>query len=607
MNAPAKIAAAKPREKLKVRTAAPAGEALPKLPPSSPEPVPFGRLARAPENVRKTDVAADVEALAEDIAAHGLLQSLIGYAGDTVRNQKIYIVGGGRRLQALQLLRAQGTINDSWTVPVLIRPVADAIELSLSENLQRRDMNPADEFVAFATLMAPGTSSPADLAKRFGFSERYVKQRLKLAALLPEILDALRAGDMTLDAALAYGRAADQDVQRTVFKTQAKRSHDRHSAISIRHAIDTTNKNTDWPVFKFIGAAAYERAGGGYMDADLFGDDAGAARKLDSAFTATRLAHEHVDFQMLRRLPDLADELGLDRAQVTGFVTVEGLEFASYHMAYHAIDKQAPDGWAWVGNDYNPDQVDRMLKTIRNNRILVQLPVGINGQGELIRIDKGFFVPKDQARAVGQQPADRGVNWNPKTQAELDAERRQAEIRDEAARIAVGNLAGTPLEGRAFWPRRGGFGIDAFRPTELPDRGKGVFVAVQVFVPDAEIEARLTEGEQLLDRRRAEEAAAKAEKERLAAERKAGEGARWDELRALDPAPEVLLHVNGDLWVKTPEGWTIEGEEDDVGYSEEFAGLLEHLGPGDVEAWWQTRAEYDASRAGAAEQAEAGR
>ena len=94
----------------------------PTLAPSAIEAVAYGRLKRARENVRKTDVAADVESLADDIAAHGLLQCLIGYpGGPTIDNAVVYVVGGGRRLQALALLEERGTIDADWPVPVLRR------------------------------------------------------------------------------------------------------------------------------------------------------------------------------------------------------------------------------------------------------------------------------------------------------------------------------------------------------------------------------------------------------------------------------------------------------------------------------------------------------
>src|SRR3546814_17966432 len=75
--------------------------------PSVIQSIALGRLMRAPENVRQTNKAVDVESLADAIAAHGLLQSLIGYAGDTdIGAAAVYIVGGGRRLPALQ--RSEG-------------------------------------------------------------------------------------------------------------------------------------------------------------------------------------------------------------------------------------------------------------------------------------------------------------------------------------------------------------------------------------------------------------------------------------------------------------------------------------------------------------------
>lgn len=590
--------AAKPAPKTRAPKAAPkpAPAELPQLAPTALTTVPYGRLKRAPQNVRKTNIAADVESLADDIAAHGLLQSLIGYAGTTkIDAQAVYVVGGGRRLQALELLRERGTINESWPVPVLIRPEDEAVELSLSENLARRDMNPADEFVAFAALMAPGTRSPADLAKQFGFTERYVKQRLKLASLDEVILDALREGKLTIDAAMAYASTSDRTVQREVFKRQSKQRGGEHSATGIRWAINNDTKTESWSLFKFVGAKVYEREGGGYEEGLFDLEDTGkSGRRLDNAFIVVSQAHQMIDFQMLRLTREWAEELDLGE-QVTGFVKVKDLEFGDYHMAYHAIEKQAPNGYAWVGNDYNPARVERMLKTIRNNRILVQLPVGINSKGELIRIAKGFFVPKDQARAV-DPPESSQPTYRQPTQEEVDAQRRKDGIARIAWRKGVGSFAGTPLEGRAFWPLGGYPGLVDDLPRnyskeQFPHEGK--LVTVQIYVTDAQMKDAWDEAEKAYDQELAEREAQRAAKEAAASEAKATKQAKWEELCALDPAPEVLLDERGDLWVKTDQGWTIEGEEDEVGYAEEFADLLKQFGPDDITAWWSTRAEYE--------------
>src|SRR3546814_8293360 len=131
-------------------------------------------------------------------------------------------------------------------------------------------MNPADEFTAFAQLMQRGSVSPADLARQFGFSERYVKQRLRLASLASEILDALREGKLTIDAAMAYAGTQDQRLQLRVFEAEAKKSHEPHKAWNIRFAYQSQQMTTSDPLFQLVGAKRYEETGGQTEDA-LFG------------------------------------------------------------------------------------------------------------------------------------------------------------------------------------------------------------------------------------------------------------------------------------------------------------------------------------------------
>src|SRR3546814_11650298 len=120
-------------------------------------------------------------------------------------------------------------------------------------------MNPADEFTAFAQLMQRGSVSPADLARQFGFSERYVKQRLRLASLASEILDALREGKLTIDAAMAYAGTQDHRLQLRVFAGEAKKSHEPHQARNIRFPYQSHKITTSATPFQPSGPHSHEK------------------------------------------------------------------------------------------------------------------------------------------------------------------------------------------------------------------------------------------------------------------------------------------------------------------------------------------------------------
>ena len=107
----------------------------------------LNKLALSDLNVRKVK-PKEIEALAADIQARGVLQNLIGYDEDG----KIRICAGGRRYRALKLLQKAKAIPGTFEVPVEIRSKDEALEISLAGNAQREDMHPADAIRAFATL-----------------------------------------------------------------------------------------------------------------------------------------------------------------------------------------------------------------------------------------------------------------------------------------------------------------------------------------------------------------------------------------------------------------------------------------------------------------------
>ncbi len=557
--------------------------------PSVPEMVALGRLMRAPENVRKTDKAVDIEGLADDIQAKGLLQSLIGYAGDTsIDKAAVYVSGGGRRLQALHLLRERGAVDDDFPVPVLIRDQADAVDLSLSENLGKRDMNPADEFEAFAHLMRPGTLSPADLAKRFGFSERYVKQRLRLADLAPEILDAMRQGKLTIDAAMAYAQTQDRKLQMKIFAAEAKKSGWGHSVQSIRSGIINAVMTTGDSLFKFVGKAAYEKKGGRYED-DLFGDaDSYSGRKLIDPDIVTAIAADRAHFQMARVEADAK----VAHPSTSAVTLVPGLRLGKV--------PSPPKGYERVVRDYWRSDLPSMAELRRQASdagIDIVGYAGINHDGQLV-LDDGFFVPG--ARLPELIPPQSSVPR--KSDAEIAAERRAASIEKCRLFLAADKINEAmktgAVTGRRFWVTNR---PPMHRPVDYGDVGIVYPVEQTIVVTVDEVEAiPFEDAEAEYERQEAAIVAQREAKERAEAAAAEARAARAAELVALDPAPEVI--AVGDLllfrWESGEYCDEREGADADPVYGfddpQEIAEWAAQEGRA-ITAWWMTLADHDAA------------
>ena len=119
------------------------------------------------------------------------------------------------------------------------------------ENTVRAAMHPADEFVAMAALIDGGTPID-DVARRFGTTERHVRQRLRLGKLAPELLDAFRAGDISLDTVTVFTLGADHAAQLAVWN-QLK-GHSYISAHRVRHLLTQAAIALDSDLGMFVGA-----------------------------------------------------------------------------------------------------------------------------------------------------------------------------------------------------------------------------------------------------------------------------------------------------------------------------------------------------------------
>ena len=234
--------------------------------PTQPQLIAVSRLEKSPLNARRTAVKVGLEELKASLLAHGLMQNLVVTdAGDGTYR----VIAGGRRLEAIHSLQAEGRLPEDFAVPCQIVTEEHALEMSLAENTVRLAMHPADQFEAFAALIEQGESA-ADVASRFGVEESLVLKRMKLARVAPQLFAEYRSEGMTLECLMAFTVTDDNRRQLKVFKTLHKLQ--KADPGDIRAALTEKMVEASCKLALFVGLDAYMAAGGS-THADLFGDE----------------------------------------------------------------------------------------------------------------------------------------------------------------------------------------------------------------------------------------------------------------------------------------------------------------------------------------------
>lgn len=374
--------------------------------------IPLSALVLSPRNLRKTG-KIDVTDLAASIRAHGLLQNLTVTAVFGADETTYAVEAGGRRLRALQQLAAEGAIASDWPVPCKVIGGDAAEEAGLTENVSRQDMHPADEFEAFSRLIED-RATVGEVAARFGKTERYVQQRMKLANVSPTILAEYRAGNATLEQLMALAITDDQKLQLRVWNAGKSIWH--RDPDNLRATIVEGEFAADSQLGKFVGVAAYEKAGG-KVRRDLFG------KESDSYL---------VDSELVQRL------------------AVEKLE--------RTAEKIRKEGWAWVEArvkfDWNEKQKFGEAPRVRDGSKVkfadevkhhagVVVHLGYNGQAE---IERGLIRPED--RKAAQAATKKEITGGAKARSErkpddlsfASVQRLQA----EAGQIVAAHLVRNP-------------------------------------------------------------------------------------------------------------------------------------------------------------------
>ena len=151
--------------------------------------LPIYKVEPNPDQPRREFDEEELQALADSISVHGVIQPL------TVRempNGYYQIIAGERRWRAARL----ANLSD---VPVVVIEADDrkAMELALIENLQRQDLNPVEEALGYQSLIEEYGLTQEETAERVGKSRPAVANTLRLLSLTPEVLEKLKRGELT--------------------------------------------------------------------------------------------------------------------------------------------------------------------------------------------------------------------------------------------------------------------------------------------------------------------------------------------------------------------------------------------------------------------------
>ena len=145
----------------------------------------FSKLKISKTNMRYRDPAPDVSDILPSILTKGVLQPLIVRPED----DKFGVVAGRRRWFSLKAKREKlGEVDAPPCAIMEDGDDAEAIELSLLENVARRDPDPMREYETFVRLIKEGRTVDG-IAATFGLTKTQVNQRLALGNLLPSSLD----------------------------------------------------------------------------------------------------------------------------------------------------------------------------------------------------------------------------------------------------------------------------------------------------------------------------------------------------------------------------------------------------------------------------------
>jgi ParB family transcriptional regulator, chromosome partitioning protein len=157
--------------------------------------IPLKDITADPNQPRKFYEEQAMQELTDSVIASGVLQPILVRRKE--KGKGFLLVCGERRYRASLAAKKKD-------IPAVIRELTDeeSLQLQIVENLQRKDVHPMEEAVAFKSFIEGKDWSIEEVAKRVGKTEYFVKQRLKLNSLTEAFQKLFYTGKMNMTTAM---------------------------------------------------------------------------------------------------------------------------------------------------------------------------------------------------------------------------------------------------------------------------------------------------------------------------------------------------------------------------------------------------------------------
>ena len=166
------------------------------------EEIDINKIKPNPDQPRSVFDTESMKELAQSILEHGLIQPIIVKRG----TNGYILVAGERRVRASKIAGLK-------QIPAIIRDYNSKYlsELAILENLQREDLTPIEEAIAFKNILTSTNVTHAELGKRVGKSRTYITNVIGLLKLPAVIMEDVNHKRLTMGHARALSKIDDFD------------------------------------------------------------------------------------------------------------------------------------------------------------------------------------------------------------------------------------------------------------------------------------------------------------------------------------------------------------------------------------------------------------